>query len=430
MRLRDRSLKRKLLLAAILFTGLSSPTLSESFSHYCDPGNGGLAVPEGFCARVFSKSTGSVRNLAIASNGDVFATIKSGVIRDGGVVSLRDNDGDMRADEVQRFGSGSGHGIVLSEQFLYFASHKSIVRWPWEVGQLVPLGPPETVVGGFPKQRSHKEKALALAPSGKLYVSVGAPSNACQIRSRSRGSPGIDPCPQLELHAGIWLYDAFATDQVHREQSRVATGLRHTLAMAIEPKTSDLWGAVNGRDQLGSLWGYSAKLNARLPAEELVRILPSSDFGWPYCYYDGNEQEKVLSPEYGGDGSVTGRCDQTKDPEFAFPAHWAPMGMTFYNGSSFPKRYHGGLFVAFHGSWNRSPLPQEGYQIAFVPFSAGGIKGGFETFAIGQKDFRKFRMTGVAVAPDGALFVADDSAGTIWRIQRNETTVKKRGKNG
>ena len=138
----------------------------------------------------------------------------------------------------------------------------------------------------------------------------------------------------------------------------------------------------------------------------------------------------MLSPEYGGDGSVTGRCDQTKDPEFAFPAHWAPMGMTFYNGLSFPKRYHGGLFVAFHGALNRSPLPQEGYQIAFVPFSAGGIKGNFETFAIGQKDFRKFRMTGVAVAPDGALFVADDSTGTIWRIQRNETTVKKRGKNG
>ena len=113
------------------------------------------------------------------------------------------------------------------------------------------------------------------------------------------------------------------------------------------------------------------------------------------------------------------RCENATKPDFSFPAHWAPMGMTFYNGSSFPQRYHGGLFIAFHGSWNRAPLPQEGYRVVFIPFSAGKLQGDFETFAIGQKSAQEFRMTGVAVAPDGALFISDDANEIIWRIQRD-----------
>ena len=419
MRFCDRNLKKDLLLTVVLLAGFLFATPSESSPRYCSPGNGGLTLPKGFCAQIFSRSIGPVRNLAIASNGDVFAAIRSGVIKGGGIVGLRDTDGDMRADELRRFGSGSGHGIVLGEKYLYYASHKAILRWPWVVGQLSPQENSQTVVKDFPKQRSHREKALALGPSGKLYVSVGAPSNACQIRARSRNSPGIDPCPQLGLHAGIWLYDALETEQVHQEKSRIVTGLRHTLAMAIEPESHELWGAVNGRDQLGALWGFSTMSNANLPAEELAQLLPSSDFGWPYCYYDGHKQLKVLSPEYGGDGAITGRCENATNPNLSFPAHWAPMGMTFYSGSSFPERYHGGLFIAFHGSWNRAPLPQEGYRIAFVPFSAGKLEGNFETFAIGQKSAQQFRMTGVAVAPDGALFISDDANEIIWRVQRD-----------
>jgi glucose/arabinose dehydrogenase len=411
-------------IAASLFAGwLAAGSLgavcAEANPRPCDVDNGGLKLPDGFCATTFASSVGSVRNLAIAENGDVFATLRAGSIRDGGVVSLRDTDGDGRADERHRFGRGSGHGIALSGEYLYYAAHDSVVRWKWEPGQLQPKGDPETVVNGFPKQRSHREKAIALGPANELLVSVGAPSNACQQKSRTPKSPGIDPCPQLGLQAGIWRYDASRSDQTHRSDARIATGLRHTLALAIQPGSGALWGAVNGRDQLGSLWNYPDEANAELPAEELARLGDGANLGWPYCYYDPQKRQKVLSPEYGGDGDEIGRCAEMDPPSLAFPAHWAPMAMAFYSKTAFPERYRGGLFVAFRGSWNRAPLPQKGYQVAFVPLPPGGAPTRYETFAIGAARENEFRMSGVAVAPDGSLYISADTNGLIWRIRAN-----------
>jgi glucose/arabinose dehydrogenase len=382
----------------------------------CDAGNAGLKLPDGFCALEVAAGLGPVRNLAVAANGDVFAALRAPKGGAGGVLALRDGDGDGRADERRRFGAGDGHGIALSATHLYFAAQDRILRWPRSSGELVPAGEPELLVSGFPEQSEHAVKAIALGRDGALFVEVGAPSNSCQRENRAARSPGIDPCPQLERQAGIWRYRADAAGQRHAPERRFATGLRHALALAVHPQTGELWGAVNGRDMLGALWGYGDERNAALPAEELVRVAEGADFGWPYCYHDGLTGRKVLAPEYGGDGSQAGRCAEKALPALAFPAHWAPMALAFYDAAAFPARYHGGAFVAFRGSWNRAPLPQEGYRIAFVPFAEGRPTGSFETFAIAAANPTALRMTGVAQGPDGSLYLASDTSERIWRV--------------
>ncbi len=392
----------------------------------CDANNAGLRLPSGFCALEVSSSVGAVRNLAVASNGDIYAALRSRGGAEGGVLAMRDRDGDGRADEYRRFGRGDGHGVALGGDYLYYAAHDSVVRWRLRPGQLAPSGDPEVLVDGFPEQRSHRTKAIALGPDDALYVSVGAPSNACQKKSRTRGSPGIEPCPQRELQAGIWRYSASKTGQRHRAEARIASGMRHTLGLAVHPETAEVWGAVNGRDQLATLWGFDESESAELPAEELVRVAKDIDLGWPYCYHDGRSGEKVLSPEYGGDGNAVGDCADKTLPDLFFPAHWAPMALAFYDREGFPASYRGGLFIAFRGSWNRAPLPQEGFRVVFAPFDDGLPLGGSYLFATSARDPNEFRMTGVAVAPDGSLLISADANGRIWRVLKKGAPPKRR----
>jgi glucose/arabinose dehydrogenase len=380
---------------------------------HCDANDAGLSLPEGFCALEVARDAGPVRGLVVARNGDLIAALAG---QPGGVLVLRDADGDGRAEQRKRFGEAGGHDVRLHEGFLYFAADRAVLRWPWKEGALEPAGPPQTLVSDFPAQNEHAHKAIALGPDGALYVGVGAPTNSCQRDNRAPGSPGLDPCPQLQAHAGIWKYDAARADQPHDPARRFATGMRHTLALAIHPSSGELWGAVNGRDLLGANWGYTAQRNAELPAEELVRVSEGADFGWPYCYHDGPAGRKVLAPEYGGDGQEVGRCADKARPALAFPAHWAPMSLLFYSAEQFPARYRGGAFVAFHGSWNRAPLPQEGYRIAFAPFEGEQPAGTQETFAIGAADPAGIRFVGLAVGPDGSLYASADGQERIWRI--------------
>jgi mono/diheme cytochrome c family protein len=169
---------------------------------------------------------------------------------------------------------------------------------------------------------------------------------------------------------------------------------------------------------------YTQQENADLPAEEFLMVTDGADFGWPYCYYDHFQGRKVLAPEYGGDGVAAGRCAQKTDPILAFPAHIAPNDLLFYTGEQFPERFQAGAFIAFHGSWNRAPLEQEGYYVVFVPFSEGLPSGDWEVFADGfsgkealmNPGDAEHRPTGLAVGPDGSLYVSDSRSGAIWRI--------------
>ena len=402
-------MKAELLAISIAFA-LGLPGLALS-APACDADNGGLALAEGFCAQVVASGLGPVRNLVVSPEGNVFAGLRSGR---AGVISLHDADGDGRAERVQRFGESGGHSVLLTDTHLYFGENRRIVRWPWGPGQLEPKGALEIVVDALPRQGSHAEKGIAIDPDGALFVSIGGPSNACAQRRRA-GSPGQDPCPQLVRQAGVWRFDANTLGQTQSPELRYATGMRHAMALAIQPRSGALFAAINGRDQL-RYWGFDDEGNAELPAEEFVHVREGDDFGWPYCYFDGLAGRKVLAPEYGGDGKAQGLCASKAAPKVPFPAHWAPMAIAFYEGDQFPERYRGGAFVAFRGSWNRAPRPQEGYLIAFAPFANGAPRGSFETFASPEGEPTSIRFTGVALGPEGSLYVASESAGTVWRI--------------
>lgn len=391
----------------------------------CDANNAGLTLPNGFCASVFADTLGRARHIAVAGNGDVFVALRSS--RDeasAGVVALRDTDGDGKADVRHRFGELGGTGIALHDGHLYFAPDDRVLRYPLAQGSLEPSGPPETIVSGLPSEGSHAAKSIEISADGDLFVNIGAPSNSCQVEDRQQASPGQDPCPQLERRAGVWRFNVNATGQTQADGERFATGLRNLVALRLHPESGVLYGVQHGRDQLAQNWGdlYTEQESAEKPAEEFVRINEGDDFGWPYCFYDPELDEKVLAPEYGGDGKEVGRCTEAEDPVVAFPGHWGPNGLLFYSGEQFPERYRGGAFIAFHGSWNRAPLPQQGYNVVFQPFENGEPAGDWEVFADGFAGGTKgpreaeHRPSGLAQAPDGSLYVSDDRGGRIYRI--------------
>jgi len=377
----------------------------------------GLTLPEGFCAVLVAERLGRVRQLAVLPNGDVAAALAGGP---GGVVILRDEDGDGRADQTRQFYDEGGTGIGFRDGYLWFAPNWGVVRWPWTVGALTPAAPPEVIVEGLPTG-GHAAKSFARLGSDTLIVNIGSETNSCQEEDRGYRSRGRDPCTELETRAGLWRFSAGTPRQRPRDGSRFATGLRNTLALAVEPRTGKLFASPHGRDQLAQNWGFSDARNAELPAEEFMRVLAGDDFGWPYCYFDWQQGKKVLAPEYGGDGSAIGRCAAKKRPEIGFPGHWAPMAIAFYTGTQFPAKYRGGAFIAFHGSWNRAPLPQQGFRVVFVPFGTDGLPSGtYETFASGQKGPTTLRTAGVAVGPDGSLYIGDEATGSIWRVMVTE----------
>ena len=387
----------------------------------CDPSNAGLTLPEGFCAVIVADQLAAPRHLAVASNGDLFVALQGGRTGGGGIIALRDTSGHGKADVRQTVGSEGGTGIALGKGVLYFSTTSTVYRYALRAGSLAPLGDPEVIVKDLPTG-GHGARNLALSPDGRtLFVNVGSPSNSCQVADRSAESPGRDPCPELATRAGIWRFDATKPGQTEAAGMRYATGIRNAVGLTIAPD-GQVWATQHGRDQLGQNWPklFTLEQSAEKPSEELFPVHEGDDFGWPYCYHDLELGHLVLAPEYGGDGKQVGRCAAKKEPAVAFPGHWAPDGLTFYTGAQFPEHYRGGAFIAFHGSWNRAPLPQAGYRVVFVPFKDGKPVGTFETFADGfwkeDPSGPKHRPVGVAVGPDGSLYVTDDAGGTIWRV--------------
>lgn len=290
-------------------------------------------------------------------------------------------------------------------------------------GELVPTATPERIAVNLGTESSHNARSLTLDGQGHVYVNIGAPSNSCQQQDRQAGSLGQDPCPWLETHAGVYRFDVNKTNQDKRKDGvRYATGIRN--AVALDWHGEHLYLLQHGRDQLNQLFPklYTEAQNAELPAEEFARFQQGDNLGWPYCYYDPAQKKKVLAPEYGGDGKSVGRCADMTLPLVAFPAHYAPNDLLFYTGKQFPAEYQGAALIAFHGSWNRAPLPQQGYNVALVPFQ-NGQPGAWKVFADGfagpegpGSGNARYRPVGLAQMPDGAILVADSKVGRIWKI--------------
>ena len=391
-----------------------------------DTDNGGLMLPPGFTALKVVDELGPARHLEVAENGDIYVALNN-MSKGSGAVALRDTTGDGRADVVSYFGTVSGTGIRLHKGFLYFGSDTAVVRYPMHSGLLVPDEQYQVVATGFTHKRQHASKSFDFDPEGNLYVNVGAPANACMEQMRTKGSPGMDPCPILEYAGGIWRFkDNLLNQDQLQDGFRYVTGTRNCVALRWNPVVNKLYAVMHGRDQLHQFFPemYDEQASADLPAEEFLMMEEGSDFGWPYCYYDPFKHSKVLAPEYGGDGTVTSRCASKTDPIMGFPAHTAPNDLLFYTGDQFPEKYRNGAFIAFHGSWNRSPLEQEGYYVVFVPMEDGLPSGDWEVFADGFSGMEKVmnpgdakhRPTGLAMGPDGSLYISDSREGTIWRV--------------
>ena len=396
----------------------------------CAPDNGGIALPPGFCATIFADHLGKARHIAVTPSGHVFVAIQptSETSGDGHIASLFDDDNDGKAEQQQTFGSIGGNGIAWRADQLYLAANDRIVRFALPDGAALPTSATSvTVASGLAATGDHPAKTIAFIDTA-MYVNFGSASNACQIANRQPHSPGKDPCDELDTRAGIWRFDATATDQTMSCGTRVATGMRNTNAMAVDPNTKYLWGAINGRDQLHDNWPelFTEDQDQRLPSDEVIAISNGLDRGWPYCYHDAAAREMKLAPEYGGDGIQRGRCAAIASPDVALAAHSAPLGMVFATGNQFPAPFRSGAFIANHGSRFDATAPADdlhGYDVEFVAFHHGWLTGDVVKFASGfdagmrpLPDAAPHRPVGLAMMPDGSLLISDDQGGRIWRV--------------
>jgi glucose/arabinose dehydrogenase/mono/diheme cytochrome c family protein len=348
----------------------------------------------------------------------------------GFLVALEDKRGAGKADVTERFGEtvqsggAGGTGIGMYKGSIYAEINDRIVRYSLPVGSIVPRDPPETIVSGLPLGGDHPMHPFIINAGGSMYVDVASATNACQLQNRQLKSPGANPCTELVTRGGIWRYDANKTNQTFSPAERFATGIRNAEGFALD-SVGRVFVTQHGRDQLHANWPdlYKPEEEATLPAEEVMLLKPGGDYGWPECYYDAGVQKLVLAPEYGGDGGKSlGSCANKIAPVAAYPAHWGPNGMALYDKNQFPARYHNGVFIAFHGSWDRAPYPQGGYNLVFQSLDGDRASGNCEIFADGfagpvkTPDGAAHRPSGVAVAPDGTLYVSDDIRGRIYHI--------------
>lgn len=398
-----------------------------------DPDNGGITLPPGFRALVVAdnlvagkkvnNAAERLRGIVVAPNGDIYAKGQSGTI-----FALRDGNGDGRAEIVKEFGPGDGGThIALHDDWLYHSSRTTVYRVKYTANELVPTGEMQVVVAKLPAERDHAQKAFAFDDRGRMLVEVGAPYNVYSKPDRQLGAKGLDATEFQKTFGGFWLFDPNKLNQTQADGVRFSTGHRHALALAWNTVSKQFFMVQMGRDNLNVVdpANYDALDNAERVAEVMHVIREGSNFGWPYSYWDPIKKARMVAPEFGGDNRKRVEPDPYDPPLVAFPGHWAPLQMTFYTATQFPEKYRGGAFVTFHGSWNRAPRPQGGYQVAFVPFDAKGMPtGNYEAFAdgfTGRSEFvntgdARYRPAGVAVGPDGSLYITESEKGRIWRV--------------
>ena len=334
-----------------------------------------LSVPSGFEIEVLSEAVPNARQMALGTEGTLFV----GTRREGKVYALSDLDGDGVPDDVnviaRRLTLPSG--IAFRDGALYIGARDTIYRFANIETRLDNPGKPEIVKDDLPDESHHGWKHLAFGPYGRLYIPVGAPCNICD--------------PEAPF-ASILSYDLDGG-----ETTTFASGIRNSVGFDWHPETGELWFTDNGRDMLGD----------DVPPEELNRAPRSGlHFGYPYIHAGD-----IADPEFG-------EGHEPKDytaPVFRIQAHAAALGMKFYTGEQFPERYRGAIFIAEHGSWNRSK--KVGYRVS-VAFLEGNRVIAHEPFVTGWLEGERNwgRPNDVLVMPDGSLLISDDQGGVIYRV--------------
>jgi glucose/arabinose dehydrogenase len=348
-----------------------------------------IKLPQGFAIEVYAAGIGNARQMALGDKGTLFVGSRTA----GNVYAVIDSDGDHKADEVLTIARGltSPSGIAFRDGSLYVAEISRILRYDGIESRL--KNPPEPVVVNdtLPTDRHHGWKFIAFGPDGLLYVPVGAPCNVCDRSDDPRYASIMRMKPD---GSGLEVF---------------ASGVRNTVGFDWHPVTKELWFTDNGRDNMGD----------DVPPDELNRAPKAGmHFGFPFCH-----GADIADPEFG----ATRKCGEFEPPAQALGPHVAAIGMRFYTGKMFPAEYHNQMFIAEHGSWNRStPL---GYRVTVARVDGGGKVTAYETFAEGwlrgaQASPRPGvtlgdawgRPADVLVMPDGSLLVSEDSPGAIYRI--------------
>lgn len=338
-----------------------------------------LVIPAGFRVQTFATGLAGPRMLAFDPAGVLVTTLTS----DGKVVAMPDADGNGQADRsvVLVEGLNRPHGLAFHRGYMYVAENDRVVRWPY-----TPSANGRPVLGALEKLADlpaggvHITRTLVFGADGKMYISAGSSTN-------------IDP-ESDSRRAAVMRFNDDGTGM-----TIFATGLRNTVGLAWHPLTGDLWGVDNGRDYLGD----------DLPPDEVNIIKEGADYGWPYAYGD-----KLVDPAHDN----AAMASKSVAPVIKLQAHSAPLGLCFYSGNGFGPEYAGSLFVAFHGSWNRS-VPT-GYKI--VRFKMGGRlfdqPGEQEDFITGwlTASGAAGRPVAVIQGGDGALYISDDKAGAVYRV--------------
>ena len=332
-----------------------------------------IKLPPNFNINTYAEKLKGPRFMALSPDNVVFVT----EIRSGQVIALPDTDNNGKADKylIKAKNLRSPHGIAFYKEWLYVGETHQIVRYKY-FDYKNDLGEKEIVIPNLPRG-GHSTKTILFGMYNKLYLSIGSSCNICKEKDQRRAS--------------IMQFNPDGS-----EGKIYAEGLKNSVGLALNPKTNQLWASDNGIDWLGD----------DLPPEEINIIKEGKHYGWPFCYGDKIPDPKMGDPIF---------CNNTEPPAFEMQAHSAPLGLTFYTGSQFPKEFHGDLFVAFHGSWNRS-VPT-GYKvirikikdnkpISIEDFASGWLKG----------TTRTGRPVDVLVNIDGSLLVSDDKGGKIYRI--------------
>ncbi|MEO7065058.1 MAG: PQQ-dependent sugar dehydrogenase [Dokdonella sp.] len=346
---------------------------------------GTLSLPPGFHIATYSGEVPNARELALGTQGTVFAGSREA----GKIYALTDTNHDGHADMVRVIASGlqlpSGIAFHAGDLYVGAVSRIYVLR---DIEHHLDAPPkPELVTDKLPDKTHHGWKFLAFGPDGRLYVPIGAPCNICD--------PGKDFAKLISMKAD------------GSDWRDVAHGIRNSVGFDWQPRTQQLWFTDNGRDMLGD----------DLPSDELNRITRAGEnFGFPYCH-----QGDTLDPEFGKGKS----CKDYVPPVLNLGAHVASLGMRFYTGEMFPAAYRGAAIIAEHGSWNRSK--KSGYRVMTVRLDGDHVLG-YEPLIDGfQHDEQAHgRPADVLVMPDGALLVSDDLAGAVYRVTYTQPAAKQK----
>lgn len=364
-------------------------------------------VPAGFKIELFADGLSGPRIIRTAPNGDIFVVeTHAGRIR-----VLRASDGASKptANEIYASGLDRPFGIAFfpngnNPQWLYVANTGSVVRFAYRSGDLVASTRPETIVANLPRGSGHSTRDIAFAPDGsRMLVSVGSASNDAEGQGRPPG--GLEAWSKQHALGAAWGSETdraavLAFDPDGKNQTVFATGIRNCVGLAVQPGSGTPWCSTNERDGLGD----------NLVPDYVTRVRENAFYGWPWFYIGGNEDPRHV-------GDRPDLKDKITVPDVLLQAHSASLGLTFYEGSSFPAEYRGDAFAAEHGSWNRSK--RTGYKVVRIRLRDGVPTGEYQDFVTGfvVNDSEVWgRPVGVTVARDGALLVSEDGNGTIWRI--------------